>query len=108
MPQIRARLPLALVAPRLLAGVMISFNAQGQTITEFPVPAGHYPIEITAGPDGNLWFTGEPNLIGRMTVEGVVTEFPIPTPNSGLAGIAAGPDGNLWFLEGSANKVGRI
>ena len=34
---------------------------------------------ITAGPDGNLWFT-EPNLerIGRITPAGVVSEFPPP------------------------------
>ena len=33
--------------------------------------------EITAGPDGNLWFTEEcrRNQIGRITTAGVVTEF---------------------------------
>jgi streptogramin lyase len=38
------------------------------------------PSEITAGSDGNLWFT-QPNQerIGRITPEGVVSEFP-PAP----------------------------
>ena len=27
------------------------------TITEFPAPANAGPYDITAGPDGNLWFT---------------------------------------------------
>jgi len=29
-----------------------------------------------------------------------ITEFPLPSPNNGLASIAAGPDGNLWFTDG--------
>lgn len=37
-----------------------------------------------------------------------ITEYPIPTPDSRLAGITAGPDGNLWFTENNGNKIGRI
>ena len=37
-----------------------------------------------------------------------MSEFPISTPNAGLAGIANGADGNLWFGEPDGNKVGRI
>ena len=33
------------------------------------------PFGITAGPDGNLWFTERRNGIGRITTAGVVTEF---------------------------------
>jgi streptogramin lyase len=39
---------------------------------------------------------------------GTVTEFPVPTSNSGAAGITAGPDGNVWFTEFYANKIGKI
>ena len=43
---------------------------------------------LAAGPDGALWFTEIPlNKIGRMTADGDVTEFPIPTPGSGPVGI---------------------
>ena len=28
-----------------------------------------------------------------------ITEFAIPTANSGPVNITAGPDGNLWFTE---------
>ena len=64
-------------------------------VTEFPVSTG--PLtwlrEITAGPDGNLWFTEGPSTIGRITPAGEVTKF-----WSGSAeGITAGPDGSLWF-----------
>jgi len=37
-----------------------------------------------------------------------ITEYAVPTANSGPGGIAVGPDGTLWFTEGSANKIGRI
>lgn len=36
-----------------------------------------------------------------------VTEYPIPTPNSGAAAITVGPDEALWFTE-KAGKIGRI
>jgi hypothetical protein len=86
--------------------------ARGQVITEFPVPTGSsQPYGITAGPDGNLWFTENGiagNKIGRITTAGVITEFPLPNASSAPRGIAAGPDGNLWFTEQLGNKIGQI
>jgi virginiamycin B lyase len=57
------------------------------------------PADITAGPDGAMWFT-EPdaNRIGRITPAGQVREFPTGK-NSGPLAITAGPDGNVWFTE---------
>ena len=67
------------------------------------------PHDIVAGPDHNLWFTESiANRIGRITVNGDVTEFPIPSAGSGPSGIVAGPDGNLWFTEAAAGKIARI
>ena len=37
-----------------------------------------------------------------------VTEYEIPTANSGPSGIAQGPDDGLWFTENMANKIGSI
>ena len=89
------------------------------TLTEYPLPTtscGPYcicaPQGITAGPDGNLWFTEqEGNNIGRITVGGIITEFAIPTANVVPDAITAGPDGNLWFTETAEqvpNSIGRI
>jgi hypothetical protein len=65
-------------------------------ITEFPASSGGVPFGITAGPDGNLWFTESlANILGRMTPTGAVTLFTVPGSLEGL--ITAGPDGNLWF-----------
>ena len=50
----------------LLAG---SCRLLAQNITEFPVPTlNGFPLGITAGPDGALWFTEQPNGIGRIDV----------------------------------------
>ncbi len=98
---------------RLFAAVTAIGGAQAnaQVFTEFSVPtAFSNPEGITAGPDGNLWFT-ESNVstIGRITTAGVITEFRLPTKqNSRPSGIVAGPDGSLWFTEYNVNKIGRI
>jgi virginiamycin B lyase len=87
--------------------------AQAQVVTEFSagITTGAGPYFITAGPDGNLWFTefGGGARIGRITPAGVVTEFSagITLPASVL-GIANGPDGNLWFTEQFSDRIGRI
>jgi virginiamycin B lyase len=66
------------------------------------------PFMITAGPDGNLWFTDSTaDAIGRITPDGVITEFPIGEGKEPYA-IVAGADGNLWFTERQNNKVGAV
>jgi streptogramin lyase len=69
--------------------------------------------EITAGPDGNVWFTEHiGGRIGRITPTGEITEFPVAAPDRPRPGaITAGPDGNVWFTfiqQGSADGIGRI
>jgi hypothetical protein len=64
---------------------------------------------MTAGPDGNLWFTElNGNKIGRITTAGTVTEFGGLTANSQPVAITTGPDGNLWFVENVGNRIGRM
>ena len=80
-----------------------------QTITEFSIPSGNSPFDLAAGPDGNLWFTeAQGNRVGRITPQGVITEFTIPTAGSFPGGITAGPDGNLWVCANGSNKILRV
>jgi streptogramin lyase len=87
-------------------------------------PAGlfhEYPVEgathggiigpsmkgITAGPDGNIWFTNwgsSGDFIGMITPAGKITEFPLSFATDPY-GIASGPDGNLWFIAYGSNTI---
>jgi streptogramin lyase len=88
---------------------LLSGNARAQIVDEFStgIPPGSYINRITAGPDGNLWFTGNSNWIGRITPQGVITMFNGADTND-ASYITAGPDGNLWFAERGGNRIGRI
>src|SRR6185437_1782313 len=78
------------------------------TVREFPLPIPALPLDITAGPGGNLWFTmDQAGDVGKITPTGAFSLYPVPSGGN-LGGIARGPDGNLWFVETTAHKIGRI
>src|SRR5829696_3262197 len=55
----------------------------GSVPDEFSDPNGGRPWEISAGADGNLWFThNSSNKIGQITPLGIVTEFPLSSSSS--------------------------
>jgi virginiamycin B lyase len=81
-------------------------------VSEFPMPAASASaINITVGPDRNLWYTRGAGL-GRVTPAGVVSEFPAGADTRG-AGLSAGSDrepptrlvNRLWFADGGANHI---
>ncbi|HEY5246752.1 MAG TPA: hypothetical protein VIJ60_13870, partial [Acidimicrobiales bacterium] len=86
--------------------------------TEFALANGPGPTAITAGPDGNVWFStgGGSAAIGRIDQGGSVTLFSnglTSAPVQTQGAIAGGPDGNVWFIEqpGGTYKngvVGRV
>jgi virginiamycin B lyase len=65
-------------------------------------------VSITAGPDGNLWFSyfvdgqGHGNL-ATITPTGTITQYPAADyPDS----LTFTPDGNLWFVN-TIDQIGR-
>jgi virginiamycin B lyase len=87
--------------------------SSGSSFSFFTGPSVDYPFEITAGPDGNLWFTnggdgsGDQGSIGQLTPGGIITTFSGP----GVAHpkfITSGPDGNLWFTNSTTPSISRI
>lgn len=68
--------------------------------------------DLTAGPDGALWFINcletscASFAIGRMTLVGGFVEY--PTPGMTPAAITPGPDGQMWFTDPLTNNIGRI
>lgn len=96
--------------PRALPG------CESDCITEFALAQGSRPFTIIAGPDGAVWFTmpggrcdqGAGNRVGRITVDGQVTEFPLPTPTGLPGGITVGPDGAFWMGLQNLNRIGHM
>jgi virginiamycin B lyase len=67
------------------------------------------PVGIVVGKDSALWFAEyNGNKIGRITVSGALTEYPMPTAASGIEAIGVGPDGSIWVTESLAGKVARL
>lgn len=60
--------------------------------------------------DGYVWFTEQAgNKIGRLnTTSGNITEYVVPTANSGPSGIDVASDGTVWFVQKTGNKVARF
>src|SRR5437588_6619343 len=101
------------------------------TVKLFPVSGGRQPAGVAVDVDGDAWFTeyawyrpgGPPDpaaarpAIGRVTPEGAMTEFPLPTVQANPMGvpdmgsspsaIIVGPDGAMWFVETGADQIGR-
>ena len=97
-----------------LAAAMLAVALQAPSAHAAPALAGTFPLtdgqpgEITAGPDGNVWFTVGGVLdkqIGKITPSGAVTEYEI-TGDPTLKGLTSGPDGNLWAT--ATNAVVKI
>lgn len=70
--------------------------------------------EIVAGPDGNLWFTGDGcgngcQFIDSMTTSGALTRYVVPeyagNLDRGPQGLAFDGSGNLWFTDRINNQI---
>lgn len=91
----------------------IAYITPSGTVTPFTPIIEFNPQEIVAGPDGNLWFTNntDPDLVGRITVDGTTTAFPYSDQlNVAQYAMTAGPDGNIWVADtgGAATSIGVV
>jgi len=77
------------------------------SVTEFAgLSTGGIPASsMVTGPDGNMWFLeAGSNQVGRITPEGVLTEFPLPPTAQLRTGwdrgrsMTAGPGGDLYLV----------
>ena len=86
-------------------------------ITEFALPRPNSgPGDITAGADGAMWFLElsgsmdglqpDGGRIGRIDMDGRITEFELPGKTPSPINIAVGPDRNVWYTRGA--MVGRV
>ena len=87
------------------------------SVTELQLPANLHTSPLVNGPDGALWFIGSKYLsassspsyaqeIGRITMDGHITEYPIPSQDNGgaLIDLCVGPDQAIWYTWNDASK----
>ncbi|MBA3866374.1 MAG: hypothetical protein H0X42_08515 [Solirubrobacterales bacterium] len=104
----RLLLLLAALAASLVAPPSAAADAAAGELGA-PLAESTFVGAITAGPDGNVWFSGgnygseRARVVGKVTPGGKVTEYPVP---DGADSITTATDGNLWFTE--ADGIGRI
>jgi virginiamycin B lyase len=72
--------------------------------TEYRLPTASLAESLTAGTDGNVWFTyrSQPK-VASVSTSGVFAEFQIPLPYATV--IAAGPDGSIWFATPTVDAI---
>jgi virginiamycin B lyase len=86
-------------------------------ITEFALPRPNSgPGDITAGADGAMWFVElsgtmdglqvDGARVGRIGMDGRITEFAMPTRQPSPINIAVGPDRQIWYTQGA--QLGRV
>lgn len=84
--------------------------ATAGTVTIYNLPTfrgGTYGV--TAGPDGNVWYTEENgSAVGKISPDGSTTvDYPVTYGDPRF--ITTGADGNLWFTEqGTGGAIGRM
>jgi virginiamycin B lyase len=107
------------LALMLAFGVSVAHADLTGTIAEYSagLQAGALPEAIAPGADGNMWFVDQacrtgashPCAIGRITMSGQISEFPLTADGDVPVDIAMGSDGNMWFTENQgAGAIGRI
>jgi virginiamycin B lyase len=79
------------------------------TRAQFDLAPGLNFGRIAPGPDGNLWATlpgaGE---IARITTNGAVDRYPLPSAMSQPDALTTGPDGNLWVVQQTPPQLARV
>lgn len=93
-----------------MIGSLVVTSTTEYRFTTFAVPtANSVPYDLVFS-DGLVWFTENAgNQIGRLDpASGTITEYSIPTANSGPAGIDVAPDGMMWFVERDGNRLGSL
>jgi streptogramin lyase len=89
-----------------IAAVGHSVTLIGPAIQAFSV--GGSPLELTLGPDGNVWFTDTvSHRIGTIGPGGTAGFHSLPAA-AAPHGIVAGSDGNLWFTDTATGKIGWV
>ena len=78
-------------------------------LTEFAVPAGAHPHDVSPAADGGIWYSGQQNgTLGHLDpATGVVREIPLGQGSS-PHGVITGPDEAAWITDSGLNAIVRV
>lgn len=65
-------------------------------ILELSAPGAN---DLAWGPDGRIWYTVFAPELDRLSLDGTIARYPVPTNGAAIGGITNAPDGNLWYSE---------
>jgi streptogramin lyase len=88
-----------------IISTVVSAGGTKYVVDQMYTPSESNLSGITAGPRGDIWFTGDA-LVGKSTIRSDMTEFLLSSYGNATS-IAAGPDLNLWVTL-YAGAIGRV
>jgi virginiamycin B lyase len=100
-------------------GQIVRLDGQGTIVAAYdvrldcrtcPEPINTHPHGLGIGSDGaTVWFTGKgTGTVGKITPDGQLQTYALPTVGSVPIYIKAGPDGNMWVTELVGNTIARV
>lgn len=83
---------------------------RGTTIHKIPKGRENLePLGLAVATNGEVWFTDAiAEAVGRLSPDGAVQSFPLPTRITQFGRLAVAPDGSAWFADGWSNSVIRL
>ena len=92
-------------------GAIVRVGWPDRAVRAFPLPTGGRQANLNTAsfaPDGELWFTGQGGIVGRLVPKtGVVTLRDAPR-GTGPYGICTTPGGELWWCSLAGSFIARI
>lgn len=86
---------------------IIAMSVRGVT-NKYRIPSGSPACgALVKGAEGDVWFA-EDDHVARISVTGIVSEYPFTDAVAEGEGIALAPDGGIWFTEQGVNAIHRI
>ena len=98
----------ALAAPTVLRQAAAATESPFR-VRYYPVAAGMGSRDVTAAPDGSIWFCGQRNgMLGRLDPRDGTYKLINLGPGAAPHGVVVGPDGAPWITEGGQNAIARV
>ncbi|WP_428422475.1 virginiamycin B lyase family protein [Methylibium sp.] len=92
-------------------GAIVRVSWPDRTMRFFALPAGAPPANLntaTFDADGNLWFTGQSGVIGKLVVKSATVTVRGAPRGRGPYGICTTPRGDVWWCSLAGSFIARI